>query len=210
MSEEWDAVTKIGSKTRGGGASQRETVVRGNAALNAAKRSGSSIGTEKKFSTGNQVRRFPIISPSRFRTHRPSNTHGRGAMRIYGMAALSGRASPQMRLYRIKQLSSSLPWSLKSRRPAPDKGRPQRRHHQAQHGGQGGRRRHQRGAAEDGAQDDAEGPGHAVQHDGRRVGEFERGSAVPDQKVISAMERVLNVKLRGQGIGEPKFKPKGK
>ncbi|RJE17198.1 multiprotein-bridging factor 1, partial [Aspergillus sclerotialis] len=52
---DWDTVTRIGSKARGPGSGgvDRERVVKGNSALNAAKRSGAVVATEKKYGGSN-------------------------------------------------------------------------------------------------------------------------------------------------------------
>ncbi|KAA8905978.1 multi protein bridging factor 1-domain-containing protein [Sphaerosporella brunnea] len=55
MSDEWDSVTKIGKAVRPGGGAIRPTVARTQAEINAARRAGAIIGTEKKYATGNQV-----------------------------------------------------------------------------------------------------------------------------------------------------------
>jgi putative transcription factor len=57
--QDWDSVTRIGSKARGGaGGGDHVKVIKGKSAINAAARSGAILGTEKKYAPANTVSFF--------------------------------------------------------------------------------------------------------------------------------------------------------
>ncbi|KAK2803232.1 multiprotein-bridging factor 1 [Emmonsiellopsis sp. PD_5] len=183
--DDWDSVTRIGSRARGGGAAQRETVIKGRSALNAAQRSGAVVGTEKKYATGNAVcvllplfPRYQYPSPPVQQTPKLTNPpHQATRPAVEGQHLTKVDRSDD--IVKPKTVGLQVGEAIKRRRN------------------------------EEGYKMTQKELATKCNTTITVVQDFERGSAAPDQKVLSSMERVLNVKLRGSDIGKDKF-PKRK
>lgn len=182
--DDWDTVTKIGSRVSGGGAS-RETVVRGKSALNAAQRSGAVIGTEKKYGAGNSVS-LPLQSCSPL----PDDRHPHYPSIFVSEANASKAARPGVEGQHLTKVDRSDD-IVKPNTIGKDVGSVISEQRQKMEPKM--------------TQKDLATKCNTTQS---IVADFERGTAAPDQKILASMEKVLGIKLRGANIGAPRFGPK--
>lgn len=205
MSEtDWDTVTKIGTKVRGPGANtQKEKVIRSESQLNAARRQGVDIATEKKYGGSNQVgHRFSRLLrlPKSFsRSNGSEIPNVRRVKRKWGVwndadvnewtnwVTLQVKGGEGQHLTKVdrsddivkpKTVGQDVANAIKAARGSMknDKGAPMTQKDLAT----------------------------KINQTPTVVADYERGTAAPNEKILSDMERVLKVYLRGKSIGEPK------
>ena len=182
MSDDWDSVTKIGARTRGGAAGPRETVVKGKAALNAAQRSGAILDRQEAVHHRQHRRKShprprgepPPAGQNPLTTAQSGNTEGQ---RLTKVDRSDDIIKPKTVGTAIGQAISKARSEAKN-----DKGTTM-------------------------TQKDLATKCNSTP---TIIADFERGTAAPDQKLLGNMERVLNVILRGDKIGQPKFPNKKK
>ncbi|KAL1989456.1 hypothetical protein VTN49DRAFT_7267 [Thermomyces lanuginosus] len=152
---DWDSVVRIGSAHRGGAGAPKEKVVKKESVVNAARRAGLPVTTEKKFSTGNPAARA-------------SSVEGQHLTKV-------DRSDD---IIKPKTVGTKVGDAIKRRRN------------------------------EEGYKMSQKELATKCNTTVSVIQDMERGTAPPDQKVLSAMERVLNIKLRGSDIGAEKFPKK--
>ncbi|EEB05266.1 transcriptional coactivator [Schizosaccharomyces japonicus yFS275] len=146
---EWDSVTKIGKRA---GPGARTVVAKSQSQINAARRAGAVVATEKKYAVGNKSQDPAgqhLTKIDRENEVKPPSTTGRSV----AQAIQKGR---QAKGWAQKDLAQRI-----NEKP-------------------------------------------------QVVNEYENGRAIPNQQILTKMERALGVKLRGQNIGAPLGGPKKK
>ncbi|RKP05723.1 multi protein bridging factor 1-domain-containing protein [Thamnocephalis sphaerospora] len=143
---DWDSVTVLRKQQDTARTTKSQSV------LNAARRSGAVVGTEKKF-TGS------------------ANKHGSDEHQR--LAKIDNDED----IYKVQTVSISVGRAIQKGRQ--DKGLTQKD------------------------------LGQRVNEKGNVINDYEAGRAIPNQQILSKLERALGVKLRGKNIGEP-LGPAGK
>lgn len=182
---DWDTTTRIGQKHKGG-ATPRETTIKGGSALNAAQRQGLVVGTDKKYATGNAV-----CDPCLFFLFLVfASPHSRLFHNVLTIIQAKSLGSDGQRMTMVdrnnegpvkpKEVGTQIADVIKRRRNEEPYKMTQKEL-----------------AAK-------------CSTTPAIVQGLETGRGQPDQKALSAISRVLNVHLSGSQLGQPKFGPKNK